>query len=105
MSILQEQKTSIIADFKLHESDKGSSHVQCAVLTANINLLVQHLRAHKHDHSSRRGLIAMVNKRRKLLQYLHKKSPSDYQALRERLDIRDVIKIIDKHADHAGKKK
>ena len=71
--MLKEQKTAIIEANKTHEGDTGSPEVQIAILTARINDLTEHLRVHKHDNHSRRGLLTMVGKRRNLLDYLQKK--------------------------------
>ena len=70
MAITQERKTQLINEFKTHESDTGSPEVQIAILTDQINNLNEHLRTHKKDHHSRRGLLKMVGKRRNLLTYL-----------------------------------
>ena len=86
--MLKEQKTAIIADNKTHENDTGSPEVQIAILTARINDLTEHLRVHKHDNHSRRGLLKMVGKRRKLLDYLAKKDINRYRAIIAKLGIR-----------------
>ena len=70
MAITQERKNEIINEFKTHETDTGSPEVQIAILTEEINTLNEHLRVHKKDHHSRRGLFKMVGKRRNLLNYL-----------------------------------
>ena len=70
MALTQERKNQIINEYKTHESDTGSPEVQIAVLTEQINTLNEHLRTHKKDHHSRRGLLKMVGKRRNLLTYL-----------------------------------
>jgi small subunit ribosomal protein S15 len=80
MALVKEQKTEIIERFRTHESDTGSPAVQIAVLTERINQLTDHLRANRHDHHSRRGLLQMVGKRRRLLAYL---SRNDAQRYRE----------------------
>ena len=71
--IQKEKKSQVIADYATHEGDTGSPEVQIAILTARINELTEHLRVHKHDNHSRRGLLMMVGKRRNLLDYLAKK--------------------------------
>lgn len=81
-------KTKIIKDFGHKEGDTGSSEVQIALLSTKINELTDHLRANKKDNSSRRGLIAMVNKRRKLLAYLKKEKMASYNDITEKLKIR-----------------
>ena len=81
-------KNETIEEHRLHDSDTGSPEVQVALLTANINELQAHFKEHIHDHHSRRGLIRMVNSRRKLLDYLKRKSVERYSALIERLGLR-----------------
>ena len=81
-------KNSVIDANKLHEKDTGSPEVQIAILTARINELTDHLRTHKHDNHSRRGLLMMVGKRRKMLDYLAKKDINRYRALIAKLGIR-----------------
>ncbi len=82
------KKTAIISDYRVHETDTGSVEVQVAVLTERINELAEHLKIHSHDHHSRRGLLRMVNRRRKLLDYLKRSSNDAYRALIERLGLR-----------------
>ena len=84
----KEQKTAIIEANKTHEGDTGSPEVQIAILTARINDLTEHLRVHKHDNHSRRGLLKMVGQRRKLLDYLAKKDIERYRAIIAKLGIR-----------------
>lgn len=86
--INQEKKRSIIDQFRTHESDTGSPEVQIAILTGRINELTEHLRVHKKDHHSRRGLFKMVGQRRKLLNYLHDKDIERFRAIKEQLGIR-----------------
>ena len=86
--ILKEKKTNVIESNRLHETDTGSPEVQIAILTARINELTEHLRVHKHDNHSRRGLLMMVGKRRSLLDYLMKKDIERYRALIAKLGIR-----------------
>ena len=86
--MLKEQKTSIIEANRTHEKDTGSPEVQVAILTARINELTDHLRVHKHDNHSRRGLLMMVGKRRNMLDYLAKKDINRYRALIAKLGIR-----------------
>jgi small subunit ribosomal protein S15 len=83
-----EEKTEIIADSRMHEADTGSPEVQVSILTRRINQLTEHLKIHKHDLHSRRGLLMMVGQRRRLLKYLSKKSPERYRALIARLGLR-----------------
>ena len=84
----KEQKTEIINANRTHENDTGSPEVQVAILTARINELTDHLRVHKHDNHSRRGLLMMVGKRRKMLDYLANKDINRYRALIAKLGIR-----------------
>ena len=81
-------KGDVIADFRQHEKDTGSPEVQIAVLTERIKHLTEHLREAKHDSASRRGLLQMVGQRRRLLAYLHRKSPERYQEVIGRLGLR-----------------
>ncbi|MBI5383684.1 MAG: 30S ribosomal protein S15 [Verrucomicrobia bacterium] len=83
-----ESKTKLIQDFRLHEKDTGSADVQIAILTDQINALTEHLQKNKKDHSSRRGLLMMVGKRRRLLDYLHNNDTARYQAVTKRLKLR-----------------
>ena len=86
--IMKEKKTQVILENATHEGDTGSPEVQVAILTARINQLTEHLRTHKHDHHSRRGLLMMVGKRRKMLDYLANKDINRYRALIAKLGIR-----------------
>jgi len=88
MALSQERKRQIIEEFKIHENDTGSPEVQVAILTERINELNEHLREHKKDHHSRRGLLKMVGKRRNLLNYLKEKDITRYRKLIERLGLR-----------------
>jgi small subunit ribosomal protein S15 len=88
MAITQERKNEIIAEYKTHDNDTGSAEVQIAVLTESINNLNEHLRTHKKDHHSRRGLLKMVGKRRNLLTYLRNKDVQRYRELINRLGLR-----------------
>lgn len=81
-------KTSIIDEYKTHEGDTGSPEVQIAILTNRINHLNEHLKIHKKDHHSRRGLLKMVGQRRNLLNYLKSKDIERYRALIARLGLR-----------------
>ena len=83
-----ERKTEIIQLNKQHEADTGSAEVQVALLTERINHLTQHLRVHRKDHHSRRGLLMMVGQRRRLLDYLHKKDANRYKAITKKLKLR-----------------
>jgi small subunit ribosomal protein S15 len=88
MSLDKETKSTIIAEYHRHESDTGSPDVQVALLTKRINQLTEHLRANKHDNSSRRGLLKLVGQRRRLLAYLRQNEYNRYLALTEQLKIR-----------------
>ena len=88
MSITQEKKTELIKQYGRAEGDTGSPEVQVALLTANINKLQDHFKANGKDHHSRRGLIRMVNQRRKLLDYLKGKDTTRYSTLIGRLGLR-----------------
>ncbi|HLV89848.1 MAG: 30S ribosomal protein S15 [Acidimicrobiales bacterium] len=80
--------SEIVAEYGTHESDTGSPEVQVALLTERINHLTEHLRTHKHDHHSRRGLLLMVGKRRRLLDYLRRQDVERYRALIAKLGLR-----------------
>ena len=88
MSLSAEIKAAIVAEYAVKEGDTGSCEVQVALLTANIKHLTEHFKEHKHDHHSRRGLIRMVNQRRKLLDYLKGKNVERYTTLIKRLGLR-----------------
>ena len=82
------EKQAIISEHQTHENDSGSTEVQVAVLTARILELTEHLRAHKHDESTRRGLLKMVGRRRRLLRYLNGEDVGRYRSLIARLGLR-----------------
>ncbi|HHT20880.1 MAG TPA: 30S ribosomal protein S15 [Tissierellia bacterium] len=84
----KEQKRDIIAEYQTHEGDNGSSEVQIAILTFRINELNEHLKTHKKDHHSRRGLLKMVGKRRNLLNYVRNNDIEKYRELIEKLNLR-----------------
>ena len=86
--IRKEETTAVIEANKTHENDTGSPEVQVAILTARIQQLTEHLKIHKHDNHSRRGLLKMVGKRRKMLDYLAKKDIERYRAIIAKLGIR-----------------
>ncbi|GAA2738528.1 30S ribosomal protein S15 [Actinocorallia aurantiaca] len=88
MSLDTTVKNQIIAEYATTEGDTGSPEVQVALLTRRINDLTEHLKAHKHDHHSRRGLLLLVGRRRRLLKYLQNKDISRYRQLIERLGLR-----------------
>jgi len=86
--LLAENKEEMIEKFKLHESDTGSPEVQVAILTHRISYLTEHLKVHKKDHHSRRGLLILVGRRRSLLDYVKKKDVNRYRSLIEKLGLR-----------------
>ena len=88
MALSASEKSEIVKEYQLAEGDTGSPEVQVALLSANINQLQGHFSSHKHDHHSRRGLIRMVNQRRKLLDYLKRKDATRYGDLIKRLGLR-----------------
>jgi len=86
--LTKEIKTSTMEKFKINESDTGSSEIQVALLTRRIEQLVEHLKAHKHDHHSRRGLLMLIGQRRRHLAYLSRKDSRKYQTLIAELGLR-----------------
>ncbi len=88
MPFTAEDKAEVIADARIHEVDTGSPEVQVSLLTSRINQLTEHLKVHKHDLHSKRGLLLLVGQRRRLLAYLSKKSPERYRALIAKLGLR-----------------
>lgn len=88
MSIAAERKTVLIGEYATNKGDTGSPEVQVAILSERINNLTEHLKTHNHDFHSRRGLIMMVGKRRRLLDYLKKKSETRYSEIIKRLSLR-----------------
>ncbi|MBN1231591.1 MAG: 30S ribosomal protein S15 [Anaerolineales bacterium] len=88
MSITKEKKTEVIQEYHRHDSDTGSPEVQIAILTNRILKLTDHLRTHKHDESSRRGLLKLVGRRRRLLNYVRSKDHQLYMDITEKLSIR-----------------
>ena len=88
MSVTATEKTQIVSDYRTHEKDTGSPEVQIAILTKRIDELTEHLRTHKKDHSSRRGLLKMVSKRNHLLKYLTRVDRTRYQQIISRLGLR-----------------
>ena len=88
MSLKKADKTVIMGRYHIHTSDTGSPEVQVALLTTRINQLVEHLKAHKHDNHSRRGLLKMVGERRRHLTYLSKKDATRYKKIIEQLGLR-----------------
>ena len=88
MPLDKEEKSKLMQEFSRHNTDTGSPEVQIAILTSRINQLTDHLRTHSHDESSRRGLLKMVGRRRRLLTYVRRKDFQRYMALTEKLSIR-----------------
>jgi small subunit ribosomal protein S15 len=88
MPLTREAKTSVIERFKVHPKDTGSPEVQVAILSERINYLTEHFRTHRKDHASRRGLLMMVGKRKRLLEYLKRQDPDRYKQVIDRLGIR-----------------
>ena len=88
MALTSEQKSEILKEYGLHETDTGSPEAQVAMLTKRINTLTEHLKFHKHDHHSRRGLLLLVGRRRGLLKYLAANNVDRYRDLISRLGLR-----------------
>jgi len=88
MTLNQEKKKEIIGQFRIHEKDTGSSEVQIALLSERIRYLTEHFKFHKKDHHSRRGLLKLVGKRRKLLNYLKENQIDRYRTIIDRLGLR-----------------
>lgn len=88
MALTKTDKETIINDYGVHEGDTGSPQVQIALLTTRIRQLTEHLKLHKHDEHSRRGLLQMVGQRRRLMRYLKRKDPESYIEVTDRLGLR-----------------
>lgn len=88
MTLLKENKQKIIEKFKIHESDTGSAAVQVALITTRINMLNEHLKSNNKDHHSRRGLVMLVGKRKRLIDYIKKNDLSSYKKLIKELGLR-----------------
>jgi small subunit ribosomal protein S15 len=88
MSLTKEEKEKLISDYGIHATDTGSTEVQIAMLTTRITQLTEHLKVHKHDESSRRGLLKLVGQRRRFLAYLRKKNYASYQTITKKLKLR-----------------
>ena len=88
MALAVEQKSQVISQYKIHKSDSGSPEVQVALLSRRILQLTEHLKSHKKDHHSERGLLTMVSRRRRLLNYLKDRSTERYKALIQSVGIR-----------------
>lgn len=98
-------KEKIIKKFRMHDTDTGSSQVQIAILTEEIKELTEHLKVHKHDFSSRRGLLKKVSERRKLLKYLQKESAEQFKDLAIKLKLKIAQKLIDEEEEEKKKDK
>ena len=105
MSITKESKQKIISEFAINKEDTGSAEVQIAIISKRINNLTEHFKNHNHDSHSKRGLIALVNQRKKLLSYLLKKDNSKYQKIIKKLSIRRWRNIINIKYIGKGRKK
>ena len=88
MALTKDRKTELIGSYKTHDGDTGSPEVQVAILSERINYLTEHFKAHAKDHHSRRGLLMLVGRRRRLLQYLAREDITRYRALIEKLGLR-----------------
>ena len=88
MALTKNEKQELITEYQVHETDTGSSDLQVAFLTKRINQLTTHLKANQQDHSSRRGLLKMIGRRKRLLAYIQNEDPARYQTLIGRLGIR-----------------
>lgn len=101
----KKNKEKIIKKFRVHDTDTGSSQVQIAILTEEIKELTEHLKKHKHDFSSRRGLLKKVGERRKLLKYLQKENSEQFKELSERLKLKISLKLIEEEEEEKKKEK
>ncbi|MDN5583260.1 MAG: 30S ribosomal protein S15 [Corynebacterium sp.] len=88
MALTKDQKADTLKEFGLHETDTGSPEAQVALMTVRIRQLTEHLKFHKHDHHSRRGLLLLVGRRKRLLKYLQENNVERYRSLIERLGLR-----------------
>ncbi|MBA3046932.1 30S ribosomal protein S15 [Patescibacteria group bacterium] len=95
----RKNKQRIINKFKTHETDTGSTQVQTAILTEEIKQLTEHLKQHKHDHSSRRGLLKKVGERRRLLKYLQKEDSNAFEDLAKKLKLKIAKKMIEEEQE------
>lgn len=98
-------KEKIIKKFRVHDTDTGSPQVQIAILTEEIKELTEHLKQHKHDYSSRRGLLKKVGERRKLLKYLQKEDAEQFRALAEKLKLKIAQKLQAEEEEEKAKEK
>jgi small subunit ribosomal protein S15 len=98
-------KEKIIKKFRVHDTDTGSSQVQIAILTEEIKELTEHLKKHKHDFSSRRGLLKKVSERRKLLKYLQKENAEEFKVLADKLKLKIAQKLQEEEEEEKKKEK
>lgn len=98
----KDKKQKVIKKYQLHEGDTGSSEVQIAILTAEIEELIDHLKVHAKDHSSRRGLLRKVGERRKLLRYLKKENPTSFDELTKKLKLKQPKTFVAQTAAEAA---
>jgi len=98
-------KEKVIKKYRVHETDTGSPQVQIAILTEEIKQLTEHLKQHKHDYSSRRGLLKKVSERRKLLKYLQKENSDQFKELAEKLKLRIAQKLQAEEDEEKAKEK
>jgi small subunit ribosomal protein S15 len=103
--LTKDKKTRIINKYRTHESDTGSPQIQIAILSAEIKDLTNHLKNHKHDHSSRRGLLKKVSERRKLLKYLQKEDPKSFKNLVQSLNLKIAKKLQAEEEEKINKEK
>ncbi len=103
--LTKDQKTRIINKHRTHENDTGSPQIQIAILSAEIKDLTNHLKNHKHDHSSRRGLLKKVSERRKLLKYLQKEDPKAFKELAQSLNLKIAQKLQAEEEEKINKEK
>jgi small subunit ribosomal protein S15 len=103
--LTKDQKTKIINKYRTHESDTGSPQIQIAILSTEIKDLTDHLKKHKHDHSSRRGLLKKVSERRKLLKYLQKEDPKAFKGLAQSLNLKIAQKLQAEEEEKINKEK
>lgn len=101
----KKNKEKIIKKFRVHDTDTGSSQVQIAILTEEIKELTEHLKKHKHDFSSRRGLLKKVSERRKLLKYLQKENAEEFKILAEKLKLKIAQKLQEEEEEEKKKEK
>lgn len=101
----KKNKEKIIKKFRVHDTDTGSSQVQIAILTEEIKELTEHLKKHKHDFSSRRGLLKKVGERRKLLKYLQKESAEQFKELTDKLKLKIAQKLEEEEEEEKKKEK